>query len=64
MAGLPTYGSMRCFGLPEPKSGSVAHPEKDQEKRGYPLTVAGTAADLEVNPAQHSLFTPVSLGTI
>lgn len=64
MAGLPTYGSKLCSRLPEPASGSVAHPfalvTKQQEKRGYPLTVAGTAADLKRRFAQHSLFTPVS----
>ncbi len=58
MAGLPTYGSWLSFGLPEPKWGPVAHLGFGQEKRGYPLTVAGTAADLGANPRTAFPFHP------
>jgi hypothetical protein len=58
MAGLPTYGSRLCFGLPEPNGGPVAHLGIGQEKRGYPLTVAGTAADLRANPRTTFPFHP------
>lgn len=38
--------------------GPVAHLGFGQEKRGYPLTVAGTAADLKANPRTAFPFHP------
>jgi hypothetical protein len=61
MAGLPTYGSELCFGLPEPKfSGTSQAKAKARagEKRGYPLTVAGTAAELKRNALHGIPFSP------
>ena len=52
---LTGQGFVSAF--PDP-SGPVAHPDACQEKRGYPLTVAGTAADLEEVPRTAFPFHP------